>query len=157
MRGDLCPYDHGIDPVVLEDVPLSRVLTSAFGTTGAPGPGGAVPVGAAVPEAGAPPTGAPGAGPNGNAPLQHLPLASLPPPHLRNQHHANMGSSFSLSPFFIFEHFFLCFCFDFVFFFQFGAFLKMFNIYFKNFCVCACDSVLNCFLKLSKTIFNNLQ
>ncbi|KAG8225803.1 hypothetical protein J437_LFUL005610, partial [Ladona fulva] len=29
MRGDLCPYDHGNDPVVLEDVSLSRVL--AFG------------------------------------------------------------------------------------------------------------------------------
>ncbi|XP_069684891.1 RNA-binding protein 26 isoform X2 [Periplaneta americana] len=29
MRGDLCPYDHGNDPVVLEDVALSRVL--AFG------------------------------------------------------------------------------------------------------------------------------
>lgn len=98
MRGDLCPYDHGIDPVVLEDVPLSRVLTNAFGTTGDPVPGGAVPVGAGgVPEAGAPPTGAPGAGPNGNAPPQHLPLASLPPPHLRNQHHANMGSCFCLN------------------------------------------------------------
>ncbi|PNF30064.1 hypothetical protein B7P43_G05352 [Cryptotermes secundus] len=29
MRGDLCPYDHGNDPVVLEDVALSHVL--AFG------------------------------------------------------------------------------------------------------------------------------
>ncbi|XP_011499699.1 PREDICTED: RNA-binding protein 26 [Ceratosolen solmsi marchali] len=82
MRGDLCPYDHGTDPVVLEDVPLSRVLT--FGPHGAQAPG-AVPV-VAVPEV--PPPG--GAGPNGNAPPPHLPIASLPPPHLRNQHHANM-------------------------------------------------------------------
>lgn len=27
MRGDLCPYDHGSDPVVLEDVPLPQVLS----------------------------------------------------------------------------------------------------------------------------------
>ncbi len=26
MRGDLCPYDHGADPVVLEDVELSSML-----------------------------------------------------------------------------------------------------------------------------------
>jgi hypothetical protein len=25
MRGDLCPYDHGNDPVVLEDMPLSSL------------------------------------------------------------------------------------------------------------------------------------
>ncbi|XP_015113241.1 RNA-binding protein 26 isoform X1 [Diachasma alloeum] len=78
MRGDLCPYDHGTDPVVLEDVALSRVLT--FGPHGAQAPS-TVPV-AAVQEA--PP------GHNGNAPPPHLPLASLPPPHLRNQHHSNM-------------------------------------------------------------------
>jgi len=78
MRGDLCPYDHGTDPVVLEDVALSRVLS--FGPHGAQAPG-TVPV-ATVPE--------PPQGPNGNPPPQHLPLASLPPPHLRN-HHSNMG------------------------------------------------------------------
>ncbi|KAK0077937.1 hypothetical protein PV325_003260 [Microctonus aethiopoides] len=78
MRGDLCPYDHGTDPVVLEDVALSRVLT--FGPHGAQAPG-TVPV-TAVPE--------PPPGHNGNAPPPHLPLASLPPPHLRNQHHSNM-------------------------------------------------------------------
>ncbi|XP_014210794.1 RNA-binding protein 26 isoform X2 [Copidosoma floridanum] len=55
MRGDLCPYDHGTDPVVLEDVALSRVLT--FGPHGGQAPG-SVPV-AAVPEA---PPGS--AGPN---------------------------------------------------------------------------------------------
>lgn len=26
MRGDLCPYDHGSDPVVVEDVNLPNVL-----------------------------------------------------------------------------------------------------------------------------------
>ncbi|XP_029673260.1 RNA-binding protein 26 isoform X2 [Formica exsecta] len=77
MRGDLCPYDHGTDPVVLEDVGLSGVLTFAPHGPQAPG---AVPV-ATVPE--------PPQGPNGNPPPPHLPLASLPPPHLRN-HHSNM-------------------------------------------------------------------
>ncbi|EGI63234.1 PREDICTED: RNA-binding protein 26 isoform X2 [Acromyrmex echinatior] len=77
MRGDLCPYDHGTDPVVLEDVALSRVLS--FGPHSAQAPG-TVPV-ATVPE--------PPQGPNGNPPPPHLPLASLPPSHLRN-HHSNM-------------------------------------------------------------------
>ncbi|XP_014487271.1 PREDICTED: RNA-binding protein 26 isoform X2 [Dinoponera quadriceps] len=77
MRGDLCPYDHGTDPVVLEDVALSRVLT--FGPHNAQAPG-TVPV-TTVPE--------PSQGPNGNAPPPHLPLSNLPPPHLRN-HHSNM-------------------------------------------------------------------
>ncbi|KAJ8916686.1 hypothetical protein NQ315_000331 [Exocentrus adspersus] len=27
MRGEMCPFDHGIDPVVLEDAALSRVLS----------------------------------------------------------------------------------------------------------------------------------
>ncbi|KAK0166786.1 hypothetical protein PV327_004270 [Microctonus hyperodae] len=86
MRGDLCPYDHGTDPVVLEDVALSRVLT--FGPHGAQAPG-TVPV-TAVPE--------PPPGHNGNAPPPHLPLASLPPPHLRNQHHSNMGAFAEYNP-----------------------------------------------------------
>ncbi|XP_053970250.1 RNA-binding protein 26 [Hylaeus anthracinus] len=86
MRGDLCPYDHGTDPVVLEDVALSRVLT--FGPHSAQAPG-TVPV-SAVPE--------PPQGPNGNAPPQHLPLASLPPPHLRNQHHSNMDAFAEYNP-----------------------------------------------------------
>lgn len=80
MRGDLCPYDHGTDPVVLEDVSLSRVLS--FG----PQAPGTVPV-STVQE--------PPQGPNGNPPPPHLPLASLPPPHLRN-HHSNMGMYFYL-------------------------------------------------------------
>ncbi|GBP42890.1 Zinc finger protein swm [Eumeta japonica] len=55
MRGDLCTWDHGTDPVVLEDASLSRVLTMApqipeynpltpdiWSGTGGPG-GGAVP------------------------------------------------------------------------------------------------------------------
>lgn len=78
MSGDLCPYDHGTDPVVLEDVALSRMLN--FGH-GAPVPG-AVPVTAPA---------EPPPGPNGTGPHPHLPLASLPAPHLRNQHHSNMG------------------------------------------------------------------
>ncbi|XP_012288523.1 RNA-binding protein 26 isoform X3 [Orussus abietinus] len=86
MRGDLCPYDHGADPVVLEDVALSRVLT--FGPHGAQAPG-TVPV-TAIPE--------PPPGPNGNAPPPHLPLASLPPPHLRNQHHSNMDAFAEYNP-----------------------------------------------------------
>ena len=79
MRGDLCPYDHGTDPVVLEDVALTRVLN--FGQHGAPVQG-VVPV-STMPE--------PPPGPNGTGPHPHLPLASLPAPHLRNQHHSNMG------------------------------------------------------------------
>lgn len=80
MRGDLCSYDHGIDPVVLEDVSLSQVLTYGQGQP-------AVSV-AAVTD--------PPAGSNGNPPPQHLPLASLPPPHLRNQLHSNMGNELKL-------------------------------------------------------------
>lgn len=38
MRGEMCPYDHGVDPVVLEDTALSRVLTFGPG-----GPNGAAP------------------------------------------------------------------------------------------------------------------
>ncbi|KAG7214031.1 hypothetical protein KM043_001398 [Ampulex compressa] len=86
MRGDLCPYDHGTDPVVLEDVALSRVLTFGPHTAQAPG---TVPV-TAVP--------VPPPGPNGNAPPPHLPLASLPPPHLRNQHHSNMDDFAEYNP-----------------------------------------------------------
>ncbi|RLU20981.1 hypothetical protein DMN91_007597 [Ooceraea biroi] len=85
MRGDLCPYDHGTDPVVLEDLTLSRVLS--FGPHGTQTPG-AVPV-ATVPE--------PPQGPNGNPPPPHLPLASLPPPHLRN-HHSNMDAFAEYNP-----------------------------------------------------------
>ncbi|XP_046384373.1 RNA-binding protein 26 [Ischnura elegans] len=37
MRGDLCPYDHGNDPVVLENVAIGRVLSyGAAGTTRVP-------------------------------------------------------------------------------------------------------------------------
>ncbi|CAG9815221.1 unnamed protein product [Phaedon cochleariae] len=38
MRGEMCPFDHGIDPVVLEDSALTRVLT--YHPNGAPGAGG---------------------------------------------------------------------------------------------------------------------
>lgn len=23
MRGDLCPFDHGVDPVIVDDVPIT--------------------------------------------------------------------------------------------------------------------------------------
>ena len=36
MRGDLCPYDHGMDPVVLEDVELSSMLNYSRPPPGAP-------------------------------------------------------------------------------------------------------------------------
>ena len=36
MRGDLCPYDHGADPVVLEDVELSSMLKYNRPPPGAP-------------------------------------------------------------------------------------------------------------------------
>ncbi|XP_026278261.1 zinc finger protein swm isoform X2 [Frankliniella occidentalis] len=39
MRGDLCPYDHGTDPVVLEDVSLSQVLHPSQPGSGPPGSG----------------------------------------------------------------------------------------------------------------------
>lgn len=79
MRGDLCLYDHGTDPVVLEDVALSRVLT--FGPHGAQAPG--TDTVAPIPE--------PSLGQNGTVQPPHIPLTSLPPPHLRNQPHSNMG------------------------------------------------------------------
>lgn len=62
MRGDLCPYDHGNDPVVLEDVELSSMLNY-----NRPPPGPVV--------VGVPP--APGAAPGG------APLPTVGPPHLR--------------------------------------------------------------------------
>lgn len=34
MRGEMCPFDHGIDPVVLEDTALTRVLS--YAPNGAP-------------------------------------------------------------------------------------------------------------------------
>ncbi|XP_025074797.1 RNA-binding protein 26 isoform X1 [Pogonomyrmex barbatus] len=85
MRGDLCPYDHGTDPVVLEDVTLTRVLSFGPHSTQAPG---TVPV-ATVPE--------PPQGPNGNPPPPHLPLSSLPPSQLRN-HHSNMDAFTEYNP-----------------------------------------------------------
>ena len=31
MQGDLCPFDHGTDPVVVDDVNLSTVLPGSQG------------------------------------------------------------------------------------------------------------------------------
>lgn len=36
MRGEMCPFDHGMDPVVLEDSALTRVLTYAPNGTNVP-------------------------------------------------------------------------------------------------------------------------
>lgn len=36
MRGEMCPFDHGIDPVVVEDSALSSVLT--YTSNGTPMP-----------------------------------------------------------------------------------------------------------------------
>lgn len=63
MRGDLCPYDHGADPVVLEDVELSSMLNY----NRPPPPVGA---GAAAP---------PGPPPVGPPPHLRGPPPSLPP------------------------------------------------------------------------------
>ncbi|XP_044580423.1 zinc finger protein swm [Cotesia glomerata] len=78
MRGDLCPYDHGTDPVVLEDVALSRVLTF--------GPHGSQTVGTET----VPTISNSSLGQNGTGQPPHVPLANLPPPNLRNPPHSNM-------------------------------------------------------------------
>lgn len=43
MRGEMCPFDHGIDPVVLEDSALTRVLTYNPDGTSAVVPPGVLP------------------------------------------------------------------------------------------------------------------
>ncbi|KAL1500976.1 hypothetical protein ABEB36_006386 [Hypothenemus hampei] len=50
MRGEICPFDHGVDPVVLEDSTLSRVLSynpngDVALATGVPLPGVPIPPG----------------------------------------------------------------------------------------------------------------
>ncbi|XP_032788701.2 RNA-binding protein 26 [Daphnia magna] len=110
MRGDLCPYDHGTDPVVLEDVELSSVLNynrppPPVGATGSSGaPPGPLPVGPPPhlrgPPPSLPPSGEPynpdapgiswpppplvGLRPLGPPPpFGHPPSHRLPPPHMR--------------------------------------------------------------------------
>ncbi|XP_066991429.2 RNA-binding protein 26 isoform X2 [Anabrus simplex] len=83
MRGDLCPYDHGNDPVVLEDVALSRVLSfgpNAASTHPIPPPG-AAPAAALTSSTSAP---APSAVDTTEvvAPAEHTNLASVPPTSL---------------------------------------------------------------------------
>lgn len=34
MRGDLCPFDHGQDPVIVEDVSLQSMITFGPPVTG---------------------------------------------------------------------------------------------------------------------------
>ncbi|CAG5120836.1 unnamed protein product, partial [Candidula unifasciata] len=86
MLGDVCPYDHGSDPVVLEDMSIPSVLP------GAPNTGGFVP-----PDMRVPPPGHPAVRMNLQRPpplhvepylpeapgLNKLPYLRLPPPDLR--------------------------------------------------------------------------
>lgn len=67
MRGEMCPFDHGVDPVVLEDAALTRVLTYA-------------PNGAPVPEVNPPILNPPIIGGPGPHPLLHpINQRALPP------------------------------------------------------------------------------
>ncbi|XP_021927945.1 RNA-binding protein 26-like isoform X3 [Zootermopsis nevadensis] len=102
MRGDLCPYDHGNDPVVLEDVALSRVL--AFGPNHPPShplvpPGTGPPTPLNPPGGSQPPAAAEVTeglvehGPTPGIPLEppphHMPHP-VPHPHMRGPHSGNM-------------------------------------------------------------------
>jgi hypothetical protein len=99
MRGDLCPYDHGNDPVVLEDVALSHVL--AFGPNRPPShplaPPGTGPSTPLNPPGGLQPPTAAEVTEHGVAqgmplepPPHHLPHP-VPRPHMRGPHPGNMG------------------------------------------------------------------
>jgi hypothetical protein len=102
MRGDLCPYDHGNDPVVLEDVALSRVL--AFGPNhppshplAPPGTGPSAPLnpgGSQAPTTTEVTDGLVEHGASQGMPLEppphHLPHP-VPQPHMRGPHPGNMG------------------------------------------------------------------
>ncbi|GAB6027315.1 hypothetical protein CHUAL_001598 [Chamberlinius hualienensis] len=72
MRGDLCPYDHGADPVVVEEVHLPTVLGYGGGVAG-------VPPGTAGGRPPLPPNTRPPAPPTGVLP----PLLGPPIPHPR--------------------------------------------------------------------------
>lgn len=70
MRGDLCPYDHGADPVVVEEAHLPTMLAYGPGNPGVPP---SLPPG---------PPG-PGARPQGPPPVPIPPLLGPPMPHPR--------------------------------------------------------------------------
>ncbi|GAB1601738.1 RNA-binding protein 26-like isoform X1 [Argonauta hians] len=77
MRGDLCPYDHGLDPVIVEDVNLPNVLSFPHGhgppsTHGAPGF-----IGPRIPPLG--PPHMPQIGPRGPPPRNTRPVESYQP------------------------------------------------------------------------------
>ncbi|XP_029644206.1 RNA-binding protein 26 isoform X1 [Octopus sinensis] len=77
MRGDLCPYDHGLDPVIVEDVNLPNVLSFPHGhgppsTHGAPGF-----IGPRIPPLG--PPHMPQIGPRGPPPRPARPVESYQP------------------------------------------------------------------------------
>ena len=102
MRGDLCPFDHGNDPVVLEDVALTQVLNFNHPPTHPlvpPGTGPAAPLNPPTSAQPPPPAELPeGLVERGGAtpgiplepPPHHLqhPVAH---PHLRGPHPGNMG------------------------------------------------------------------
>ncbi|CAH1777382.1 unnamed protein product [Owenia fusiformis] len=85
MRGDLCQFDHGVDPVIVEDVNLPKVLSFPGGPnppTGPPGPPRGPPGpprGPPGPPRGPPP---PGAVRHPGPPPPRGPPAGMPgPPH----------------------------------------------------------------------------
>lgn len=103
MRGDLCPYDHGNDPVVLEDVALSHVL--AFGPNHPPShplaPPSTGPSAPLNPPSSSQPSAATEVtegllehGVTQGIPLEppphHMPRP-VPHPHMRGPHPGNMG------------------------------------------------------------------
>lgn len=106
MRGDLCPYDHGADPVVLEDLALSQVLNTNFqgppnlplGPPGVPRP--------PMHDLHGPPMGhmpgmppPPGVGPMPMGPPPHM-MMQTPPPLMRPP--PNMGKHVRTRNFFKF-------------------------------------------------------
>lgn len=39
MRGDLCPFDHGVDRIVVDDIPIARPFDIMPPVSGGPLPG----------------------------------------------------------------------------------------------------------------------
>ncbi|XP_064609964.1 RNA-binding protein 26-like isoform X2 [Liolophura sinensis] len=78
MRGDLCPFDHGLDPVIVEDINIPPVLP--FNPTGPPPP---PPPGMSGMPPGIPPPRLPGPRVMGPRPPPGPPQG--PPPHRPNR------------------------------------------------------------------------
>lgn len=77
MRGDLCPYDHGLDPVIVEDVNLPNVLSFPHGHGPPTGPGGPGFVGPRIPPPNHPHLSQ--MGPRGPPPRPSRPVEPYPP------------------------------------------------------------------------------